>query len=100
MRISQHQQRNSANLPQTRLSRYAIYCRKSSESDERQIQSLPDQIASLKTFIASKGLIVTDEPFQESKSAKIPGRPVFNQLVQMVEEGTVNGIILLNPSRL
>ncbi|HSW97036.1 MAG TPA: recombinase family protein [Candidatus Saccharimonadales bacterium] len=65
-----------------------------------QIQSLPDQITTLMTFISSKGLHVTVEPLQESKSAKIPGRPVFDQLIQMIEDGDVNGIILLNPSRL
>lgn len=33
------------------INRYLVYCRKSSESDERQIQSLPDQIHTLVTYI-------------------------------------------------
>ncbi|HSW96234.1 MAG TPA: recombinase family protein, partial [Candidatus Saccharimonadales bacterium] len=100
MKLSQYTLLNTTREQHVPLNRYIIYCRKSSESDERQIQSLPDQITTLMTFITSKGLQVSAEPLQESKSAKIPGRPVFDQLIQMIEEGTVNGIILLNPSRL
>jgi len=37
---------------------------------------------------------------QESKSAKCPGRPVFDEMVDLIEQGLANGIILLNPSRL
>lgn len=100
VRLSKHISSNISKEQSSPINRYIIYCRKSSESDERQIQSLPDQITTLMTFITSKGLQVSAEPLQESKSAKIPGRPVFDQLIQMIEEGTVNGIILLNPSRL
>ena len=82
------------------INRYVIYCRKSSESDERQIQSLSDQITTIMSFVSSHGLEIVGEPLQESKSAKIPGRPVFNQLIQMIEDSVINGIILLNPSRL
>lgn len=99
MRLSQHGVINS--LPQTpKTNRYIVYCRKSSESDERQIQSLGDQINMLLPFVQQKGLSVIGEPLQESKSAKAPGRPVFNAMVEMIEEGKANGIILLNPTRL
>ncbi len=82
------------------IPRYMIYCRKSSESDERQIQSLPDQITNLTELIRQKGLELIGEPLQEQKTAKVPGRPIFGQLVQMIEDGKINGIVLLNPSRL
>lgn len=80
--------------------RYLMYCRKSSESDERQIQSLPDQITNLKSLVDQKGIDLVGEPLQEQRTAKIPGRQVFGKLVQLIEDGEVNGIILLNPSRL
>ncbi len=80
--------------------RYMMYCRKSSESDERQIQSLPDQITNLKSLVTQKGIELTGEPLQEQRTAKIPGRPVFGKLIQLIEDGEINGIILLNPSRL
>ncbi|MBI3887831.1 recombinase family protein, partial [Candidatus Microgenomates bacterium] len=47
-----------------------------------------------------KRLELVGQPLQESKTAKIPGRPIFDQLVQMIEVGKINGIVLLNPSRL
>lgn len=82
------------------INRYVVYCRKSSESDERQIQSLSDQINTLMPFVHQRGLSIVGEPLQESKSAKLPGRPIFNQMVDLVEKGLANGIILLNPTRL
>lgn len=84
----------------TSTNRYIIYCRKSSESDERQIQSLADQINMLIPFVNQRGLHIVGQPLQESKSAKAPGRPIFDQMIQMIENGVANGIILLNPSRL
>lgn len=100
MRLSEYNTTSNPGEVSPIISRYAIYCRKSSESDERQIQSLPDQINMLKSYVATRGLLDVGEPFQESKSAKIPGRPVFNELIQLIENGDINGIILLNPSRL
>src|SRR5581483_6901245 len=99
MRLSKHTNLNTTNnIPG--INRYIIYCRKSSESDERQIQSLSDQITTITSFISSRGLQIVGEPLQESKSAKIPGRPVFDQLIQMIEDRIATGIVLLNPSRL
>ena len=43
MRLSAYNHTNDSNVSES-IPRYAVYCRKSSESDERQIQSLPDQI--------------------------------------------------------
>lgn len=99
MRLNQYKLSETL-IQQAFPTRTVIYCRKSSESDERQIQSLPDQIKTLTDLVHAKGLQIMGEPMQEAKSAKIPGRPVFNQIVQMVEDGTVNSIVLLNPSRL
>ena len=99
MRLSQHTLTDLPIQAQT-ISRYVIYCRKSSESDERQIQSLGDQINTLLPFVQQRGLSIVDEPLQESKSAKSPGRPLFNQMINMIEQGKANGIILLNPTRL
>ena len=79
---------------------YMMYCRKSSESDERQIQSLPDQITNLTALIHQRGFELVGQPLQEQRTAKIPGRPIFGQLVEMIEDGEVNTIVLLNPSRL
>ncbi len=100
MRLSEHNNTNNSTDQYPAINRYVVYCRKSSESDERQIQSLNDQISTLMPFITSHGLQIVGEPLQESKSAKIPGRPVFDQLIQLIEDDRANGIVLLNPSRL
>ena len=86
--------------PSLTINSYVIYCRKSSESDERQVQSLTDQMDTLLPFVEQRGLQIIGEPLQESKSAKCPGRPVFDEMVDLIEQGLANGIILLNPSRL
>src|SRR5947199_238114 len=99
MKLSEHELLSAA-IKTRPMTRYIIYCRKSSESDERQIQSLGDQINTIMPFVQQKGLSIVGEPLQESKSAKSPGRPLFNQMVNMIEKGKANGIILLNPTRL
>jgi len=98
MRLAEYNTKNISELPNT--PHYMMYCRKSSESDERQIQSLPDQVTNLTDFIHQRGVELVGEPLQEQRTAKIPGRPIFNRLVQMIEDGEINGIVLLNPSRL
>lgn len=100
MRLDGYSTEDNAIENSLAINRYVIYCRKSSESDERQIQSLPDQINTLVPFANLKGLQLYGEPLQESKTAKMPGRPFFDQLIQIVENGLANGILLLNPSRL
>ncbi len=100
MRLSGYSDLNVETTQLPSIKRYIIYCRKSSESDERQIQSLPDQINTLVPFARSMGLEFYGEPLQESKTAKIPGRPFFDILIQKIEDGLANGIVLLNASRL
>lgn len=80
--------------------RYAIYARKSTESEDRQIQSLEDQIRELTHLANREGCIVT-EIFQESRSAKAPGnRPEFDRLMQEIENGTVDGVLTWSINRL
>src|SRR3989338_6970619 len=64
--------------------KYFIYCRKSSEDEERQILSIEAQL----------------KEFYESKTAKEPGREVFNAMVSEIEKGNASGILAWNPDRL
>ncbi len=100
MRLNEYTNVQSSVQQLPTVPRYIMYCRKSSESDERQIQSLPDQITSLTNLVKGQGMNLVGEALQESRTAKIPGRPVFEQLIQMIENGKANSIVLLNPSRL
>lgn len=80
--------------------RIALYARKSTESVERQIQSLDDQIAALTALAAKEGLTI-HETFVESRSAKAPDtRPEFKRMVDMVEAGRIDAILTWNVNRL
>lgn len=80
--------------------RIAIYARKSTESDDRQVQSLEDQIKALKE-IALREVLAVAEVIQESKSAKAPGtRPEFARLLELIETGQIEGILTWSIDRL
>jgi len=79
--------------------KYFIYCRKSSENEERQIISIEAQLTELRDFAKSQSLFVVKE-YTESRTAKDPGRPVFNQMLEDIEKGTTQGILAWNPDRL
>ena len=51
--------------------KYFIYCRKSTESEERQVLSLEAQLAELQEFAAKEKLEIVAS-FQEAKTAKEP----------------------------
>jgi len=78
---------------------YFIYCRKSSEEEERQILSIEAQLTELREFAKQNNLLVIKE-FTENKTAKEPGRPVFNQMLLEIEKGGAFGILAWNPDRL
>ncbi len=79
--------------------KYFIYCRKSTEEEERQILSIEAQITELRDFAKQNGLFVAKE-FIETKSAKEPGREIFNQMLAQIEDGKASGILAWNPDRL
>src|SRR5487761_2251435 len=81
------------------MSGYFIYCRKSSEAEDRQVLSIESQTRELEQ-IAKKLNLPIAEILTESKSAKDPGRPVFNQMMQRLYRGEAAGIICWKLDRL
>jgi len=81
------------------MTKYFIYCRKSSEDEERQILSIEAQLAELREFAKQNNLFVVKE-YYESKTAKEPGREVFNFMVSEIEKSNASGILAWNPDRL
>jgi len=76
------------------------YCRKSNEGDEKQAFSLEDQHAvNLKLFERYK-LTPIGNFYEESKSAKRRGRPLFNQMVDEIEKGNYSVIVCWALNRL
>jgi site-specific DNA recombinase len=80
--------------------RIAIYARKSTESEDRQVQSLEDQLHALRS-LANRERLRVAEVFQESHSAKTPGtRPEFERLIAEIEAGRVQGVLTWSMTRL
>src|SRR3989344_3874491 len=79
--------------------KYFIYARKSSESEDRQVASIDDQIEELNKVAREMKLNVI-RVFNESQSAKAPGRPVFNEMVRSLYAGEAQGILCWKLDRL
>lgn len=61
--------------------------------------SIEAQITELRAYAKTEGLNIIEE-LVEKQSAKIPGRPVFNKMLNRIERGEANGIVCWHPDRL
>ncbi|MBA4409728.1 MAG: hypothetical protein C0397_09945 [Odoribacter sp.] len=79
--------------------KYFLYARKSSESEDRQMASIEDQIAEAKKLAEKYNINVVDV-IEESKSAKEPGRVGFNSMLKRIHKGEAQGILTWKLNRL
>ncbi len=79
--------------------KYIIYARKSSETEDRQVASIDSQIKELEK-IAKEFDLEVYKILKEPKSAKAPGRPEFNNMIEMIKKGEANGILCWKLDRL
>ena len=81
------------------MSSYFIYCRKSSEAEDRQVLSIESQINELKRLAQRLNLSVL-EVLTEAKTAKGPRRPIFNRMIERLNQGEAKGVICWKLDRL
>ena len=80
--------------------RYCLYARKSTESEEQQVLSIDSQIKEMLQMAERDNLEIV-EIKKESHSAKEAGmRPVFNEIVEEIKLGKFNGILTWAPDRI
>ncbi len=76
-----------------------IYARKSTDREDKQILSIPSQLATLREHAARNGLRIDCE-LTEARSAREPGRPVFGALLADAAAGRVGTILCWRLDRL
>ncbi len=79
--------------------KYIIYCRKSTDTEDKQLLSLDAQERELRE-IATKHNLEIVEVFRESMSAKNPGRPIFNEVIKMILNKKADAILCWKLDRL
>ena len=80
--------------------KYFLYARKSTEDEERQVMSIEAQLTELDEYAKRENLEVI-EKFIENKSAKSPGREIFNEMMDRIKESKdPMGLLSWHPDRL
>ena len=76
-----------------------LYARKSTDVEDKQVLSIDAQINELREFAEREKIVIVGELI-EKQSAKIPGRPIFNNMLARIEAGEADGILAWHPDRL
>ena len=81
------------------MEKYFLYPRKSTDVEDKQVLSIEAQITELRKYARDNNLQIVDTII-EKRSAKAPGRPKFNAMLERIKNGEANGIIAWMPDRL
>ena len=79
--------------------KFFLYARKSTDVEDKQALSIEAQITELRAF-AKKENIFISKTIVEKKTAKVPGRSLFNDMIKRIEAGEAEGILSWHPDRL
>jgi site-specific DNA recombinase len=80
--------------------KYFIYARKSQEGEERQVQSIPDQLREDEATAKRYGIKVLDVLTEEGSAKEPNKRPIFDKMLERIKNGEASGIICWNLNRL
>ena len=78
---------------------YFLYCRKSTDREDRQVYSIADQMAVMRELAKRENLNIVGQ-FEESRTAKVPGRPVYNDMIRRIKKGEAQGILAWKLNRI
>ena len=81
------------------MERYILYARKSTDTEDKQVLSIEAQLSELRKYAKDNNLTVIDE-LVEKRTAKMPGRPIFNDMLVRIQNSEANGILAWHPDRL
>ena len=81
------------------MEKYILYARKSTDTEDKQVLSIDAQLAELRKYAREYNLRVVDELI-EKRTARSPGRPIFNSMLARIQNGEANGILAWHPDRL
>ena len=81
------------------MEKLILYARKSTDAEDKQVLSIEAQLTELRKYARDNHLLVVDE-LVEKRTAKMPGRPVFNSLLTRIKNGEATGILAWHPDRL
>ena len=81
--------------------RYFAYIRKSTDVDDKQELSLEAQKNLITEFAMRENMdLKTIIWFEEKMSAKQPGRPIFDSMIELLKQSKASGLIAHKPDRL
>jgi len=79
--------------------KFFLYARKSTDVEDKQVLSIEAQLTELREYAAREKILIVEELI-EKQSAKIPGRPLFNLMLERIEKAEASGIVSWHPDRL
>ena len=79
--------------------KYFIYCRKSSDREDKQILGTEAQKRLLEEFAENHRFTIV-HTYVENQTAYKTGRPLFNEMLTRLEKGEANGILVYHLTRL
>ena len=78
--------------------KFFLYARKSTDVEDKQVLSIEAQLQELRDYAKRENIEISAE-YVEKQSAKIPGRPIFNEMLDEIEKLGGN-ILAWHPDRL
>ncbi len=80
------------------MQKFFLYARKSTDVEDKQVLSIEAQLTELREYAKRENIEISAE-FIEKQSAKVPGRPIFNKLLNDIEKFG-GSILAWHPDRL